>query len=128
MKKKKLKRLIRKRYSLLLEVLLALALVSLCLVPLLKPLVGLRKAERQQTKQLSREHDDHLRCGAIKQMLFEREIAWEDIPDYEGEDFTIKVLDDCNKHSHEALYLLLEITVNQNTTFSLVVKKEREPS
>jgi len=66
----------RRRPFLLLEVLIALMLVSLCLFPLLYPHVGMVKEERKLSTQFKIDRAMNLAYSTIVERLYQNEIPW----------------------------------------------------
>ena len=68
---------IRKRCFLLLEVVVSLTLLSLCLFPLIKPLVFLHRAEAKRFANVEHYRKDQNELCSIKEKLFEHVYSWE---------------------------------------------------
>jgi hypothetical protein len=71
---------IRKRSFLLFELLVSLALVLLCLFPLIKPHASMRKAASKQMEQMQMQRVAQTAFCTLKQMLYEnKEHTWGDL-------------------------------------------------
>lgn len=70
---------INKRPFLLLEVLIAIALVSLCILPLLSPYVAIFKDQRHFADKIELDHAINLLYGDIIEKLHRNSIPWEAI-------------------------------------------------
>lgn len=70
------KPIIRKRSFLLLELLLSLALIALCLFPLLKPQAAMRKADMANLEEMQWERVAQAAFCKVKVMLYENQIPW----------------------------------------------------
>ncbi len=68
-----------KRPFILLEVLIACALVILCAIPLLYPHVEMLKAQREFTRKVELDHAVNLLYGSILEKLYLNKINWPDI-------------------------------------------------
>lgn len=69
--------MIVKRYNLLLEVLIALAIVVLCMFPLLYPHVGVIRSQQEMISAVQLDHLVSLHYGQILEKLYLKEIPWE---------------------------------------------------
>jgi hypothetical protein len=67
---------IRKRSFLLIEVLISLALIALCLFPLIKPLVAMRQEDRKYIELIQLEMASQHAFCEVKKMLYEHKIPW----------------------------------------------------
>jgi hypothetical protein len=80
MRRKKIKRPIQKRHYLLLEVLVCLTLVLVVLVPLIRPLYGIRKAEMERLVYDDLERNARYLMSDIKAALHEkRGDSWDEL-------------------------------------------------
>ena len=76
---KRLKRRIRKKPFLLLEVLISLTLVLLILGPLIKPLCGIMRAQHARAEQFEMERISRLLMSEIKVKLYKHEHSWSEL-------------------------------------------------
>jgi len=72
----------QKRYMALLEVMIAFAIIVLCIIPLVYPHVAVVQSERKFLDRVELDHFVNLIFADILQKLYENKIAWGDI---EGE-------------------------------------------
>lgn len=70
---------VRKRYFLILEVLIAFALIVLCLFPLLVPQVFILKSQARFINKVKLDHLVNLLYGHVTKELFINRIEWKDI-------------------------------------------------
>lgn len=75
----------KKRSFLLLEVLIAFLLVTLCLVPLVKQPLKLYKEEMAYLEQMEKERLADWTFTEVKELLLKNEIPWEKIPEKSAE-------------------------------------------
>jgi hypothetical protein len=69
----------RRRHILLLEVLIAFALVALCVLPLIFPHVFILRSEKKFNATVELDHTVNVLYADILQKLYQNEIAWSDI-------------------------------------------------
>lgn len=112
------KRPIRKSY-LLLEVLISLALVTLCLLPLLKPLVAIQSHESLKEREYILERKAKIELNKLKVKLYENQIPWETLEKGNEMIFVEERYD--HKKANER-YLLLKVKID-DFFFPLLVKK-----
>lgn len=73
------KRSTRKRSFLLFELMVSLALIALCLFPLIKTLAGVRQSEMKEMVEMQLwNHSQHAFCQ-IKERIFEQEYTWKEL-------------------------------------------------
>lgn len=70
----------RKRSFLLTEVLIAILLVSICLIPLIRTPINTYLSEMEWLEEMERERLAELAFADIKEKLLKNELAWEKIP------------------------------------------------
>lgn len=70
----------KKRYSLLLEILLACTLLTLCAAPLIRKPMELYKRELQVLKDVEKERLADLSFTEVKLQLLKHEIPWKQLP------------------------------------------------
>jgi len=68
---------LNKRPILLLEVLIAFALVALCAIPLLAPQVGMIRSERRFLNEIEADRLANVIFTDIVEKMYQREISWE---------------------------------------------------
>ncbi|MES2273830.1 MAG: hypothetical protein V4487_06525 [Chlamydiota bacterium] len=71
----------KKRTFILLEILIALLLVTLCAAPLVNQPLKLYRAEMKFLEQMERERLADWTFSEIKEMLLKNEIRWEELPE-----------------------------------------------
>ena len=109
-----MKRPIRKRSYLLLEIVISLMLITLCLFPLVKPHLAMRQSHALHLKEMkSLPLFQNVFCK-IKRMLYEQQLTWKELTaGVEGEidhvAYSISKLDSCNKPSLNGRGLLIQI-------------------
>ena len=74
-------RMIRRHSVLLLEVIIAFALVALCVLPLIYPQIFILRSERQFINEVQLDHKVNILYGDIMEKLYRQEIPWQDIVD-----------------------------------------------
>lgn len=79
MKKKTKIKIIRKRHILLLEVLIAFALIVMCILPLLSPHAFILKTQRTLINEVELDHQVNLLYAGIVEKLYWNEISWDAI-------------------------------------------------
>lgn len=79
------RRLIRKRSFLLFELLISLALIALCLFPLIKPHVTIKRIENSYLENVFFETRSHIAYCKLKELLHEHKIPWKQLESFEGE-------------------------------------------
>ena len=72
-------RLLRKNRILLLEVLIAFAIVATCALPLIYPQIAIYKAQKQFEQKVDLDHAVNLLYGEILRRLYLNEIPWADL-------------------------------------------------
>ncbi len=72
-------RKLNKRYQLLLEVLIAFALVVLCILPLIAPHVYIYQSQKRFVDKIELDHTVNLLYGQITELLYRNEIHLSDI-------------------------------------------------
>lgn len=72
--------LMKKRSFILIEILLAFVLVTLCSIPLIRQPLQLYRLEMRRLEQMERERLADWTFSEIKEKLFKNEIPWEKIP------------------------------------------------
>lgn len=116
-----MRRPIRKRSYLLLEVLCSLALISLVLFPLLKPCIELYTEKRLDYLQLKEESLQRRALAAFKEKLYLQEIPFIDLREGEIIDFPVgdqvchaalHVMDRTEKTSLHRVGLLLQVELS----------------
>ncbi|MCH9625191.1 MAG: hypothetical protein S4CHLAM123_03610 [Chlamydiales bacterium] len=153
--KKALKRPIQKRSFLLFELLISLALITLCLLPLIHPHIAMRKSELQNLETIQLEQHAQTAFCSVKQKIYEnREYPWDTLlnktikdslvdPFYVYLDqeepriytchYTLQAVETANKNSTSKNALVLEINLtfqNQNHTTKSLARTlylERHP-
>ncbi len=85
--------LMQKRTFLLLEVLIALFLVSLCIVPLIRQPLQMFKNELEKLEMVEKERLADWTFSEIKEMFLKNEIPWEKIPPLNQKTDPIPMLD-----------------------------------
>lgn len=75
--KKKFK--LRKRMMLLLEAMIAFALVVLCALPLISPHVGMLKAQRKFVRKVDLDHAVNLLYASVLEQLYVNSLGWNEI-------------------------------------------------
>ncbi len=70
----------KKRTFLLLEILIALFLVSLCILPLVQYPLRMLKIEREKLEEMEKERMADWTFSEVKELLLKNEIPWEKIP------------------------------------------------
>lgn len=73
------RKLCKKRHILLLEVLIAFAIIVLCIFPLIYPHAAMAKSQREFIKKIELDHAVSLLFGQIYQDLQRNKIEWNDI-------------------------------------------------
>ena len=69
----------QRRSMLLLEVLMALALVALCILPIIAPQIGIVKAQKSFMHQMELDHAVHLLYVDVLEKLYTNKINWNEI-------------------------------------------------
>ncbi len=121
-----MRRPIRKKSYFLLEVMLALTLLSCCFIPLIKPHCAIRKAEQKYIDHLTQERIAHLAFCEFKTRLFEHHYSWKEL--YSGLtdridkypcEFTVTRKDTSNKTSlgKKGLLLTIELRFDDDTIY-----------
>lgn len=82
----------RKRHIVLLEVLIAFALVALCVLPMIYPLVYILKSEREFIETIELDHIVNLLYGNRLQKLYLNEIGWSDIEEHKPVEISSSML------------------------------------
>lgn len=77
-----------KRYLVLLEVIIAFALVALCVLPMIYPLVYILKSEREFIETIELDHIVNLLYGDTLQKLYLNQIGWSDIEEHKRFEIT----------------------------------------
>lgn len=117
----------KRRPFMLLEALLAFALVVLCVLPLIAPHVGMLKAERKFIQKVDLDHTVNLLYASILEQLYKNSIDWNvltqgqpvPIPGYEGHyQFKVENYKPLDETANYHLYLL-------NLTFTFEQKNEK---
>jgi len=72
-------RLSSRRYMMLLEVMIAFALVALCILPLIYPHVAIYRAQRQFERKVQLDHAVNLLYGEVVQRLYLNRIPWDQL-------------------------------------------------
>lgn len=70
---------LRRRHILLLEVLIAFAIIALCVLPLIYPHVFILRSEKKFNATVELDHTVNLLYASILQKLYQNEIAWSDM-------------------------------------------------
>lgn len=70
----------KKRNFLLIEVLIAILLVSICLIPLIQIPINSYRSEMEWLEEMDRERLAELAFADVKEKLLKNELAWEKIP------------------------------------------------
>ena len=105
---------IRKRCFLLLEVVISLTLLTLCLFPLIKPLVFLHRAEAKRFANVEHYRKDQNELCKLKERLFERSYSWDKLK--EGTD-ELRVKKKTVKDQKEGLLLEAKTTYGTHKIF-----------
>ena len=112
----------------LIEVLVALMLVTTCAIPLLRPHFRIAGKKLAEAKALKRQMEVDARFATVREQLYENQIPWNAITGgkkrpriYRDGDIQIRQLERHNKNKR-AIYRLLEITIDDKT-YHLFVEK-----
>lgn len=70
---------VKKRYMILLEVMIALALIALCVIPLLAPHAFLLKQQRKFISTVELDHAVNLLYVEVLEKMYEKKISWQSI-------------------------------------------------
>lgn len=70
---------LRRRHQSLLEVLIAFALIALCVLPLIYPHVAIYKAQNKFVHRLELDHAVNLLYGKVMEKLYMNTISWADL-------------------------------------------------
>lgn len=107
---------IHRRYLLLLEVLIALAIISLCLLPLITPHVLVYKIQKEFTQHLEMGNLANRFYGDILEQLHKNEIPWQTIQDKVSMPLeSLKLREGKNNYEGTYQFHILEKKVNQET-------------
>lgn len=109
-----MKRPIRKRSYLLLEIVLSLFLISICLFPLIRPHLAIEKSRAKQIKEVSAYAPFQNAFCLLKENLYEQKISWKQLNAGHNGNFgpihyEINKIDECNKPSLNGRGLLLQV-------------------
>lgn len=107
-----MKRPIRKRSFLLLEIVISLFLIVLCLFPLVRTHTSIRVSQAKQHHQMKCDPlFQNMFCN-IKQCLYERNYSWDQLKKgVSNSDFALQEIKECNKPSLKGHGMLLNITM-----------------
>ena len=127
-----MKRPIRKRSYLLLEIVISLALISLCLLPLIRPHLKIKQSQASYTKEIDAFPRFQNAFCQVKELLYEQQISWKDLNkgyDTETKDgvpFKITPLKSGKKPSLNSLGLLIavELRIEQFTQEHVLFVRE----
>lgn len=72
-------RWVKKRYMMLLEVLISCALIALCILPLITPHIAMIKEQYKLSAAMDLDHDVHLLYVDVLEQLHTKQIAWNQI-------------------------------------------------
>lgn len=137
-KRKNVKPSIRKRSFLLFELLISLALLMLCLFPLIKPHLGIHKVQVVNLEKMQGEQKAYNMFCRLKERLYENRHSWKELMEgtegtieKEGEvcRYVITQLDYAYKQNSPNSALVLDIALyfpNQENPYSHTLYVERK--
>lgn len=116
---KKIPFTVKKRHLILLEVLIAFALVVLCVLPMIYPQVFILKSERQFVDTIELDHTVNLLYANILQKLYLNEIGWDDIQEHKRAEISDSMLREIGVEH--------DITFKGSYAFSIEKRKPPQP-
>ena len=127
----------KKRATVLLEILIALTLVMVALVPLIRQPIQFQLAEKKQIQRIEADRIAAWTYSEIREQFLKGEFRWEEIPKFQeeskvyeldgGRAFTLKTLEEKEHEGKISRLVGVHLRLkNAKATYRLIVEKQVE--